>query len=120
MYKDTDFQVNVIEPSEQIAASTNPGQIAIMTLEMVASAYLAEVFRTALAAVPRHQWQSAEALGLNRVDTYLRVILPQAARIAAAPVAGIRGSDVSGHLARVRAAHFGTAQSGICDRIGAL
>ena len=30
LYKDTDFQVNVIEPSEKIAASTNPGQTAII------------------------------------------------------------------------------------------
>ena len=59
-----------------------PLTAAIITLGVVASAYLAEVFRTALAAVPRHQWQSAEALGLNRADTYLRVILPQAASIA--------------------------------------
>ncbi len=59
-----------------------PLTAAIVTLGVVAAAYLAEVFRTALEAVPAHQWQTAEALGLGRTDTYLRVILPQAGAIA--------------------------------------
>lgn len=47
MYKDTDFQVNVIEPSEQIAASTNPGQTAIILKK--GNTELADILNTSIA-----------------------------------------------------------------------
>jgi polar amino acid transport system permease protein len=42
------------------------------------SAYLAEVYRAGLDAVPRGQWEAASVLGLSRARTFVRVILPQA------------------------------------------
>jgi polar amino acid transport system permease protein len=42
------------------------------------SAYLAEVYRAGIAAVPRGQWEAASVLGLSRVRTFGSVILPQA------------------------------------------
>ena len=47
LYKDTDFQVNVIEPSEQIAASTNPGQTAIILKK--GNTELADILNTSIA-----------------------------------------------------------------------
>ncbi|HJV61894.1 MAG TPA: amino acid ABC transporter permease [Albitalea sp.] len=54
-------------------------------LTMFCSAYLAEVFRGGLQAVPRGQLEAAHALGLNRWQTLTRVVLPQALRITIAP-----------------------------------
>jgi polar amino acid transport system permease protein len=42
------------------------------------SAYMAEVFRAGIEAVPRGQWDGAAALGMSRAHTWRVVILPQA------------------------------------------
>ena len=52
------------------------------------SALLGETWAGCIRAVPRGQWQAAMALGVRRRATFLRVILPQAARIAVAPTVG--------------------------------
>ena len=36
--------------------------------------------RSALLSIPGHQYESSEALGLNRIQTYLYIILPQTLR----------------------------------------
>ncbi len=41
-------------------------------------AYLAEVFRGAVSAVPRTQWDAGRAIGLNPISVFLRVVFPQA------------------------------------------
>ena len=46
------------------------------------SAYMAEVIRGGLQGVPHGQYEAASALGLGPVQAHLRVILPQAMRIA--------------------------------------
>ncbi len=46
------------------------------------SAYMAEVIRGGLQGVGRGQYEAAAALGLHPVQVHLRVILPQAMRIA--------------------------------------
>jgi len=48
-------------------------------------AYVAEVFRAALAAVPRTQWDAGRALGMRRVQLFTIVILPQARRLSLPP-----------------------------------
>jgi general L-amino acid transport system permease protein len=57
-----------------------------IALVMFAAAYLAEVVRGGLQAIPRHQYESAEALGLGYWKRTLFVILPQALRIAIPPL----------------------------------
>ena len=42
------------------------------------SAYTAEVYRAGINNVAKGQWEAAMALNLSRVDTFRRVILPQA------------------------------------------
>jgi polar amino acid transport system permease protein len=42
------------------------------------SAYLSEIYRTGILAVPKHQWEAATALNLTPGRTWSRVILPQA------------------------------------------
>jgi His/Glu/Gln/Arg/opine family amino acid ABC transporter permease subunit len=53
---------------------------ALIALSMIASAYLAEVVRAGLMSVPRVHRDSAYASGLSAVDTFLRIVLPQALR----------------------------------------
>lgn len=50
----------------------------VLVLGLNSGAYGAEVVRSAIAAVPRGQWEAARALGLGAKQTLLRVILPQA------------------------------------------
>ncbi|KDP89497.1 amino acid ABC transporter permease [Cupriavidus sp. SK-3] len=49
------------------------------------SAYLAEIWKGCIQAVPRTQWEAAECLALTPLQRVVHVILPQAARIAVAP-----------------------------------
>ncbi|WP_454719486.1 MULTISPECIES: amino acid ABC transporter permease [Cupriavidus] len=49
------------------------------------SAYLGEIWKGCIQAVPRTQWEAAECLALTPLQRAVHVILPQAARIAVAP-----------------------------------
>jgi polar amino acid transport system permease protein len=46
------------------------------------TAYIAEIHRGALSAVPKGQDEAARALGIRRVGRYWKVIVPQALRVA--------------------------------------
>jgi general L-amino acid transport system permease protein len=53
---------------------------------LFASAYLAEVVRGGLQAIPKSQYEMADALGLTYWQRTLHVVLPQALRIAVPPL----------------------------------
>ena len=55
---------------------------AVVALSIYGSAFLAEIWRGAVEAVPRGQWEAAAALGLRRLTVVRLVILPQALTIA--------------------------------------
>jgi general L-amino acid transport system permease protein len=57
-----------------------------LALIMFAAAYLAEVVRGGLQAIPREQYEAADALGLSYLQKTTSVILPQALRIAVPPL----------------------------------
>jgi len=57
-----------------------------IALILFAAAYLAEVVRGGLQAIPRHQYESADALGLSGFQKTVSVVLPQALRIAVPPL----------------------------------
>ena len=57
-----------------------------LALILFAAAYLAEVMRGGLQAIPHHQYEAAEALGLSYAQRTLHVILPQALRLSIAPL----------------------------------
>ncbi len=61
-------------------------QLAII---LFVSAYLAEVIRGGLAALPKGQWEAAQALGLRTWQMYRLVILPQALRLVIPPTVNI-------------------------------
>lgn len=51
------------------------------------TAYFAEIFRGGLIAIDRGQYEAAQVLGLNKVQTTIRVILPQMIRTVLPAVA---------------------------------
>ena len=59
-------------------------RIAVCLVAFIA-AYLAEVFRGGLQAIPKGQYEAAQALGLTRLQTLRLIVLPQALRITIAP-----------------------------------
>jgi general L-amino acid transport system permease protein len=54
----------------------------IIMITMFASAYIAEVIRGGLAALPRGQYEAADSLGLDYAQSMQLIILPQALRIS--------------------------------------
>ena len=56
---------------------------AIMGLTLHFSAYMAESIRAAILGVDRSQWEASQAVGMTQVQTMRRIVLPQAARVAA-------------------------------------
>ncbi len=52
----------------------------ILALGVIGSGYMAEIIRGGVSALPRGQWEAAHSLGLSRMGTWLKVILPQALR----------------------------------------
>ena len=50
----------------------------IITLSLNAGAYLAEIYRGGILAVPKGQSEAARSLGLSQGKTMLKVVLPQA------------------------------------------
>jgi polar amino acid transport system permease protein len=65
-----------------------PWTAAVCGLTFYASAYLAEIWRSGVEALPRGQSEAAASLGLHRFQELRLIILPQAFRITRAPVVG--------------------------------
>lgn len=61
---------------------------AAVAMIIYSSAFLGEIWRGCIEAVPRTQFEASECLGLTRTQTMFRVILPQAMRIATPPTVG--------------------------------
>jgi polar amino acid transport system permease protein len=59
---------------------------ALAGLTMYTSAYMAEVIRSGLSAVPKGQWEAAKSSGLNYWQTMKLIILPQTFRIILPPL----------------------------------
>jgi len=66
----------------------NPWLAAAIALTLHASAFLGEIWRGCIEAVPRGQTEASWALGLGYFDRMKSIILPQASRIAVAPTVG--------------------------------
>ncbi len=66
----------------------NPLLAAAVALTLHASAFLGEIWRGAIEAVPQGQSEAATALALSYPDRMRHVILPQAMRVATAPTVG--------------------------------
>jgi len=62
----------------QAGLRLSPLVTGVLGLSIHYGAYLAEVYRAGIEAVPRGQWEAAWVLGLSRARTFSLVILPQA------------------------------------------
>jgi polar amino acid transport system permease protein len=62
--------------------------VGVAVLALFSGAYMAEIIRGGLAAIPATQRDSARAIGLTPWQTLRLVILPQAVRLVLPPVAG--------------------------------
>ncbi len=58
---------------------------ALLTFTLNTAAYQAEILRGAIESVPKGQWEGAAALGLHKMQTLRKIILPQALIVALRP-----------------------------------
>ncbi len=66
----------------------NPWVAAGVALVLNSAAFLGEIWRGCIQAVPRGQWEAAEALSLDYRSRMYDVVLPQAFKIALPPTVG--------------------------------
>ncbi|HBZ93798.1 MULTISPECIES: ABC transporter permease [unclassified Pseudomonas] len=59
----------------------DPYWCAVLTMTLHTAAYIAEILRGAIQAVPPGEIEAARALGMSRTQAMLHIILPRAARI---------------------------------------
>lgn len=74
----------------------NPWFAAGIALILNTSAFLGEIWRGTIQAIPTGQWEAAEALGLHYVAKMRDVILPQAFKIALPPTVGYMVQVIKG------------------------
>ena len=72
--------------SENTNTLITPMFAALAGLGLSQSAYTAEVIRAGIASVPAGQTRAATALGMSRMMTFRRIILPQAMKVVIPPV----------------------------------
>lgn len=71
-----------------VGLDVDPWVAATLGLTFFTSAYLAEIWRGCVEAIPRGQWEASASLAMNYFEQLRHVILPQALRIAIAPTVG--------------------------------
>ncbi|MET3353396.1 UNVERIFIED_ORG: polar amino acid transport system permease protein [Xanthobacter viscosus] len=59
-----------------------------VAMTLYSGAYLGEIWKGCILAVPRTQWEAGECLALTKTQRFIFVILPQALRIAVPPTVG--------------------------------
>lgn len=65
----------------QFGLQLSPFTAGVIALGVNSGAYVAEIFRSGLNAIPKGQMESARALGMTYVQAMKRIILPQVVRI---------------------------------------
>ena len=79
-----------------LGVNVSPWIAASVCLTFYSSAYLAEISRGCVDAVPKGQWEAAKSLGLSFAQQLRLIVLPQAARIAIAPTVGFMVQVIKG------------------------
>ena len=74
-------QFDVVRQSALWPYLRDPYWCAIITMTLHTAAYIAEIIRGAIQAVPPGEVEAARALGMSRTQTLLHVTLPRAIRI---------------------------------------
>lgn len=71
-----------------VGFSLPPLAAATVAYSVYAGAFLGEIWRGALIAVPRTQWEAGASIGLSYAEQLRHVIIPQAVRLATPPSVG--------------------------------
>ncbi len=79
-----------------MGVDVSPWFAAALGLTLFTSAYLAEIWRGCVEAVPRGQWEASASLALSYFEQMRYVILPQAVKLAIAPTVGFSVQVVKG------------------------
>ncbi|AEK61232.1 amino acid ABC transporter permease [Collimonas fungivorans] len=86
---------------------------AALALTCWSSAFLAEIWRGCVDAIPRGQWEASSCLAMSYMQQMRHVILPQALRIAIPPTVGfsvqiVKGTAVTSIIGFVELSKAGT------------
>jgi polar amino acid transport system permease protein len=79
-----------------LGVPTSPWVAAGVALTLYASAFLTEIWRGCVAAIPRGQWEAAASLALSFGEQLRYVVFPQALRIAVPPTVGFLVQVIKG------------------------
>ena len=79
-----------------LGVQTNVWVAAGVALTLYTSAFLTEIWRGCVAAIPRGQWEASSSLALSFGEQMRHVILPQALRIAVPPTVGFLVQVIKG------------------------
>jgi polar amino acid transport system permease protein len=79
-----------------LGMDTSPLVSAAICLTLYASAYLTEIWRGCVNAIPKGQWEASTSLALSFTQQMRYVILPQAGRVAIAPTVGFLVQIIKG------------------------
>jgi polar amino acid transport system permease protein len=96
-----------------LGIKTSAWAAAIFALTLYTSAFLVEIWRGCVQAIPRGQWEAADSLALSNWEKLRHVIFPQATRIAIAPTVGflvqvIKGTALASVIGFVELTKAGT------------
>jgi His/Glu/Gln/Arg/opine family amino acid ABC transporter permease subunit len=72
-----------------VGARLTPFTSAATAMSLYAGAFLAEIFRAGISAVPPGQKEASRALGIPESSVWLEIIVPQAFRITIPPILGL-------------------------------
>ncbi|MBC8721925.1 MULTISPECIES: amino acid ABC transporter permease [Paraburkholderia] len=92
----------------------------VIGLSVYQGAYIAEIFRSGIEAVPKGQWEVSQILGLTRAQSFSFVVLPQTGKIVLPPLVGqylslIKDTSIVSMIGMSELMHGGQA---IVDRVG--
>ncbi len=66
----------------------SPWSAAVVAFSLYAGAFLGEIWRGSVHAVPKTQWEASASIGLSTLEQLRYVIIPQAVRISVPPTIG--------------------------------
>jgi polar amino acid transport system permease protein len=72
------------------------GSVVALALTLYSSAFLCEIWRGCVAAIPKGQWEAAASLAMSIGEQMRPVVGPQALRIAIAPTVGFGVQVIKG------------------------
>jgi polar amino acid transport system permease protein len=96
----------------------SPWVAAAIALTTYSSAFLSDIWRGSVEAIPQGQWEAGTALGLNYFKQLKRIILPQAVKMSIPPTVGfavqvVKGTSLASVIGFVELTRSATAISNV-------